>query len=815
VVANLCLKLSLFENSEADFVVPLGLYLSRLRKLEEALSSQESVLQMEAYYRESRREDAELTPYRGVIESAARSSDLDGDPHLTCSGYRSVSVVWDTGERDLLSPWEVSLTKFPAESKRTMLNSAQKTIVRRCCQTLREIEGVEDLFGSPVDEHLYTDYKSRIEVPMDFTVVSARLEADFYGSLRSLLFDIELMKDNCVKYNGDNHDASVVAHAMVESAIELLLSREEIRDFKEFRKSVEERARTRPRRPVALVLNRLEPEPAQAAAPAIRRSGRERRPPNQSSLESLPEPSRGRSTRRTRSTRERDNPAYLLRRTRRSVLERNPMESRGTLESLSSSRGRSRGRRNLGSPSTHRSLRMSTLQAVGVDRRSSLRTNSGRGRGNVRISYADQPSDAEQENEDGSNGPEDSDRGIIERQRESRAERMQRRESRESTDGERRIRSSRIGDDMSSTSANLRQNSRRRIASRHVISYSSADEVQADEMSFNNEMEDDESSEDEVMSTLESDDSSPLRMNSRTRRHESASNASAEDYNANRRETRTSQASVDDLSSDNDVPRETRSARRRPSAGSRTAGKGRSTRKSGTRESIDDSSDDGDKDTRRQTRRSRVASHTSLEVPDEDTTVRADLKRKRSPRTSTRLSDDRATSKPAQSESESESESEAVTSDGMSGLSIQKRSKRVSTYEDPSSDDLPSDDSDVEPKRRMTQYRNNSRHSSSHEETASEQTTSPRKRSSRVQPNYEIPSSDDLPSEESDREDRRRVKVPRKNAAGNRNRGHPIPESWPDIDVKSISRVTHSILERLVSDFFQATQCPHYLRRDW
>ncbi|EEC48653.1 predicted protein, partial [Phaeodactylum tricornutum CCAP 1055/1] len=59
-------------------------------------------------------------------------------------------------------------------------------------------------FLLPVNDYRYSDYPSRVEVPMDLTFVLNRLEADYYGSRPSVVADVRLIRDNCIKYNGEN-----------------------------------------------------------------------------------------------------------------------------------------------------------------------------------------------------------------------------------------------------------------------------------------------------------------------------------------------------------------------------------------------------------------------------------------------------------------------------------------------------------------------------------------------------------------------------------------------------------------------------------
>jgi hypothetical protein len=419
----LTLKLSMFENDQTDFVIPMGLYTARIESLERALSSGESSPEIEAYYAEDGSpNDSELTHYKGVVKDHSRTSDDLSGPNLCSSGYRSLVVEWEDGTSDVVSPWEVNVCGSAESSQpsRPSLTDEEKKSVLKALAALKDLPGVE-AFMTRVDERRYSDYASRIEIPMDLTFITNRLEADYYATRFDVVADVKLIRENCAKYNGVNDDLTISASGMLEKFEGLVLSDEERQSYHDFEAAV-----------VANIPQRdtnLQDVDVPVDSGATRRSARsQRQVQSRSSLEDLPDPQTvrirmGRSERRPQPPRRIDPPANLSSRSRRStrsVLEIAPTASasqrapgnrqaaRAAGRQLSNQneqldhlprRGRSLGQVNAGNTSQlHESgsgVRARTLRgATSVDspphpQRHSARTAAQSG------SYVDQPSELE------------------------------------------------------------------------------------------------------------------------------------------------------------------------------------------------------------------------------------------------------------------------------------------------------------------------------------------------------------------------------------------------------------------------------------
>jgi Bromodomain len=58
------------------------------------------------------------------------------------------------------------------------------------------------------------DYSQRIRRPMDLSTVRSRFRGGQYATYRQLFDDVELIWDNCIEYNGEDHYLAVKANAL-------------------------------------------------------------------------------------------------------------------------------------------------------------------------------------------------------------------------------------------------------------------------------------------------------------------------------------------------------------------------------------------------------------------------------------------------------------------------------------------------------------------------------------------------------------------------------------------------------------------------
>lgn len=181
-----------------------------------AATNTSRAVSVEAYYAEAE-EDAEFTAYTGRAVAFAEDPDHGQEqshPSLSGSGYNSVRVVWqDNDDSDVFSPWECSVRDTEAP-ERPRLSDNDKKIIRRALDIVKGLPNV-DAFRHPVNERRYSDYRTRVEVPMDLTFIANRLETDYYSTKYGVVADMRLIQTNCAKYNGDHDDLTELAAQLV------------------------------------------------------------------------------------------------------------------------------------------------------------------------------------------------------------------------------------------------------------------------------------------------------------------------------------------------------------------------------------------------------------------------------------------------------------------------------------------------------------------------------------------------------------------------------------------------------------------------
>ncbi|KAJ8352241.1 hypothetical protein SKAU_G00237170 [Synaphobranchus kaupii] len=85
-----------------------------------------------------------------------------------------------------------------------------------CSILLSELEGHEDAwpFLSPVNLKSVPGYKKVIKKPMDFSTIREKLCCNQYQNLETFIIDVNLVFDNCEKFNEDNSDIGRAGHNM-------------------------------------------------------------------------------------------------------------------------------------------------------------------------------------------------------------------------------------------------------------------------------------------------------------------------------------------------------------------------------------------------------------------------------------------------------------------------------------------------------------------------------------------------------------------------------------------------------------------------
>eukprot|EP00980_Cylindrotheca_fusiformis_P006268 scaffold1340_cov122-Cylindrotheca_fusiformis.AAC.11 len=266
-------------------------------------------LEVTVHYAENG-DDREFGSYPATIEGLEEQSLL-AHPSLRGSGFGSVKVTCQ-GYEEAFSPWElVSSDRRPARP--SLSDEDKKLVMDKLNEQLRKGD-INEYFSRPVDQARYSDYWSMVEIEMSIFFIKRRLEENYYGSKLSVVGDVRLIRDNCIKYNSIVNDLSAVASEMCTDFERSVLSVQEQSQLiteEEFATLVNS-----PRTPESF--SRLRSRGASVVttvgAPTydLRERGRIRR---RSSLEALPQPEPP-STRRSLRNDSEDEPSRPRRSTR-------------------------------------------------------------------------------------------------------------------------------------------------------------------------------------------------------------------------------------------------------------------------------------------------------------------------------------------------------------------------------------------------------------------------------------------------------------------------------------------------------------------
>lgn len=203
----------MFESGCEEFIFPEALYTWRLQSIENGAgrTRHQNELPVVAYFSaedashlSSSRQDRDMESYPGTVKRYLPNAAREPDDHLLGSGYGTLEVEWDSEDPpSRLSPWEVTLRDKVYETPPPpTLSEAATVAVGKALAKVEALPNVEEYFLYPVDESRYSDYRNRVEVPMNFSFIKERLAAGYYSNVRSVLSDARLIKENCMKYNG-------------------------------------------------------------------------------------------------------------------------------------------------------------------------------------------------------------------------------------------------------------------------------------------------------------------------------------------------------------------------------------------------------------------------------------------------------------------------------------------------------------------------------------------------------------------------------------------------------------------------------------
>lgn len=228
-ISHFPLQVSIFDNDQCEFVIPECLYVHRLQKLEAALGATRRTrrvpeLAVKLFYgKDNASEDDDMVLYDATI-TGFRGEQSQSNLHLRGSGFGLVKTT-SQGTEDFNSPWEIIIEDD--ESPRPELDAEEKKQMMDLINAQLRNDVVMEHLAQQVNRSQYSDYDKMVEVEMYFMKIKRRIQENFYATKLSVINDIKLIKENCLKYNGVENELTQISMQMYEEVLEQALSDEE------------------------------------------------------------------------------------------------------------------------------------------------------------------------------------------------------------------------------------------------------------------------------------------------------------------------------------------------------------------------------------------------------------------------------------------------------------------------------------------------------------------------------------------------------------------------------------------------------------
>ncbi len=212
-------EVTLFESDQTEFLIPEFLYSWRIRSLEAAIDANDGnvdgigvTLRCAPEQDESGRnaEDSNYMVYEGRLKDLLWRDEREF--HFECSGHNALSMKWELEdgsqeeEEIHVCSWDITVDNTEHPRVPSLSKETKKELLDALKEVMQMDEKIREWFYLQVDTSQYTDYFDMVEVPMYISMIQSRLRNDYYTNKFSVLSDVELIKDNCYKYNEDNNE---------------------------------------------------------------------------------------------------------------------------------------------------------------------------------------------------------------------------------------------------------------------------------------------------------------------------------------------------------------------------------------------------------------------------------------------------------------------------------------------------------------------------------------------------------------------------------------------------------------------------------
>ena len=237
-------EVTMFDSGQTDFVIPELLYICRIKGLEKAIEQNggnvsglaitinfppgkmtfcliwlgaslglNSLVFIDFLLLDSRdrgygSEDPSYISYQANLVSYVDSGE--DEYHFQGSGYNALNVTWDDPVADEetipVCAWDAQVTGLAAPKVPEMSTEVKNAVNAALKQVMNSDPQVKEWYECMPDCRIYSDYLLMVEVPMYLQHIRRRMQNNYYTNKSSVVADMELIKENCYKYNEDNNE---------------------------------------------------------------------------------------------------------------------------------------------------------------------------------------------------------------------------------------------------------------------------------------------------------------------------------------------------------------------------------------------------------------------------------------------------------------------------------------------------------------------------------------------------------------------------------------------------------------------------------
>lgn len=120
--------------------------------------------------------------------------------------------------------------KSPIEQKKSLKNL--NNLIINCLNLLCNIK-FTDAFIKPVSKNIYPEYYDIIENPISFSDMKLKAKNQIYKNFKEFEKDIELLKNNCIQFNGPDHSLTQVTYKIIQETLLYRNNKKELIEFNE------------------------------------------------------------------------------------------------------------------------------------------------------------------------------------------------------------------------------------------------------------------------------------------------------------------------------------------------------------------------------------------------------------------------------------------------------------------------------------------------------------------------------------------------------------------------------------------------------